>query len=99
MWDGMDFDLVVWLLHGAPGKRCAMNAHPTGLVVDNPDAASRVVDALRDAAAALGRLPTGRPGRVAGGYEKSVGTLPYVIAYAVGDETLAILRVIHTAWD
>ena len=45
------------------------------------------------------RLPTGRPGRDAGVYEKSVGKLPYVIAYAVGDETLAILRVFHTARD
>ena len=76
-----------------------MNAHPTGLAADNPDAARRVAGALRDVAAALGRLPTGRPGRVAGVCEKSVGTLPYVIAYAVGDETLAIVRVIHTARD
>ena len=69
------------------------------IAADNPDAARRVADALRDVAAALGRLPTGRPGRVAGVYEKSVGKLPYVIAYAPGDETLAILRVIHTARD
>ena len=69
------------------------------IAADNPDAARRVADALRDAAAALGRLPTGRPGRVAGVYEKSVGKMPYVIAYALGDETLAILRVIHTARD
>ena len=69
------------------------------ITADNPDAARRVADALRDVAAALGRTPTGRPGRVAGVYEKSVGTLPYVIAYAVDDETLAILRMIHTARD
>ena len=69
------------------------------IAADNPDAARRVADALRDAAAALGQLPTGRPGRVAGVYEKSVGKMPYVIAYAMGDETLAILRVIHTARD
>ena len=97
--EDVDFGQVVWLLHRAMGKRCAMNAHPTGLEAVNSDAASRVVDALRDAATALGRLPTGRPGRVAGVYEKSVGKLPYVIAYAVGDETLAIVRVIHTARD
>ena len=90
---------MVWLLHRAMGKRGATNAHPTGLEAVNSDAASRVVDALRDAAAALGQLPTGRPGRVAGVYEKSVGTLRCVIAYAVGDETLAIVRVIHTAQD
>ena len=94
---------VVW-------SRDALNdlkAQLAYIAADNPDAARRVADTLRDAAAALGRLPTGRPGRVAGVYEKSVGKLPYVIAYAVGDviayavgdETLAIVRVIHTARD
>ena len=86
---------VVW-------SRDALNdlkAQLSYIAADNPDAARRVADDLRDAAAALGRLPTGRPGRVAGVYEKSVGKLPYVIAYAPGDETLAILRVIHTARD
>ena len=86
---------VVW-------SRDALNdlkAQLAYIAADNPDAARRVADTLRDVAAALGRLPTGRPGRVAGVCEKSVGTLPYVIAYAVGDETLAIVRVIHTARD
>lgn len=73
------------------------------IAVDNPDAARRVADALRDAAAGLGKAPTGRQGRVAGTYEKSVARLPYVIAYAISvkadRETVAILRVIHTARD
>lgn len=69
------------------------------IAADNPDAARRVADAVRDAAAALGHAPTGRPGRVMGIYEKSVAGLPFVIAYAVGAETLANVRVIQTARD
>ena len=66
---------------------------------DNPVAARRVADALLKAAEALGRAPTGRSGRVVGVYEKSVANLPYVIAYAIAEDTLAIVRVIHTARD
>lgn len=69
------------------------------IAADNPDAARWVADALRDAAAALGRAPTGRPGRLTGVYEKSVAGLPYVIAYTIGGDTIAIVRVIHTARD
>lgn len=68
---------------------------------DNPAAALRVAGAIDRAATGLGQIPTGRPGRVAGTYEKSVTGLPYVLAYAVraiGDlEAVAILRVVHTA--
>lgn len=69
------------------------------IAADNPEAARRAADALRDAASGLGRAATGRPGRVAGVYEKSVAGLPYVIAYTIGEETLGIVRVIHTARD
>ncbi|OWJ66964.1 type II toxin-antitoxin system RelE/ParE family toxin [Inquilinus limosus] len=68
---------------------------------DNPLAARRIADRLRDAGEALGNLATGRPGRVTGTYEKSVSRLPYVIAYELrsiaGRESVVILRVIHTA--
>jgi toxin ParE1/3/4 len=40
---------------------------------------------------------------VADTYEKSVGGLPYIIAYAIdrseGAETIVVLHVIHTARD
>ncbi|MEK1896217.1 MAG: type II toxin-antitoxin system RelE/ParE family toxin [Rhizobium sp.] len=64
---------------------------------DNPDAAERVVDAIEDAGNRLGEFPTGRPGRVTGTYEKVVTGLPYIIAYALTDEAVVIVRVIHTA--
>jgi toxin ParE1/3/4 len=68
---------------------------------EDPDAEARVAGRVRDTAAALGEMATGRPGRVIGTYEKSINRLPYVIAYALmshGDrESVMILRVIHTA--
>jgi plasmid stabilization system protein ParE len=70
---------------------------------DNPAAARRVADRLNEAAQALGEMATGRSGRVTGSYEKSVGRLPYIIAYELrsiaGRESIVILRVIHTARD
>lgn len=73
------------------------------IAADNPRAARRIADRLRETGAALGATATGRPGRVAGIYEKSVSGLPYIIAYALmpagGAEAIVILRVIHTARD
>ncbi len=68
---------------------------------DNREAALHVAEALGKAAAQLGEVPTGRPGRVAGTYEKTTRRLPYIIVYALterdGREIVAILHVIHTA--
>lgn len=71
------------------------------IAAENPSAARRVADAIDKSALALGDMPTGRAGRVTGTYEKSVTGLPYILAYAItqagGEETVAIVRVIHTA--
>jgi len=73
------------------------------IATDNPSAARRVAETLDKTALALGDMPTGRPGRVTGTYEKSVTGLPYVVVYAItptGDaEEIAIVRVIHTSRD
>jgi plasmid stabilization system protein ParE len=70
---------------------------------DNPAAARRVADRIRDAATALGDMATGRPGRVTGSYEKPMPRLPYILAYMIqgrsGAERITIVRVIHTARD
>ena len=70
---------------------------------DNPAAARRVADVIDRTALALGEMPTGRPGRVTGTYEKSVTRLPYILVYAItqtgGKEAVAIARVIHTSRD
>jgi plasmid stabilization system protein ParE len=68
---------------------------------DDPDAAERIVDAIEAAGNRLGEIPTGRPGRVAGTFEKSLTPLPWILCYAIDDrpgaERILILRVIHTA--
>jgi toxin ParE1/3/4 len=73
------------------------------ITADNPSAARRVADRIRDTGVALGARAIGRPGRVAGTYEKLVVGLPYIVAYSItiksGRETISILRVIHTARD
>jgi plasmid stabilization system protein ParE len=73
------------------------------IAADDPVAAQRIVERIRDAGIVLGEIPTGRPGRVVGTYEKSVSRVPYIIAYAIGaageGEVISILRVIHTARD
>ena len=73
------------------------------LAADNPAAARRVAAALDQAGLALGEMPTGRPGRVTGTYEKLVTGLPYILAYVIvgtgEQEEVAIVRVIHTSRD
>jgi len=71
---------------------------------DNPAAALKVADAIEKSVNALAATPTGRKGRVSGTYEKVVRGMPYIVAYALGDEpkdheTVTILRVIHGARD
>jgi plasmid stabilization system protein ParE len=67
----------------------------------NPVAADRVAATIDRSARRLGAMQTGRPGRVAGTYEKVVEGHPYIIAYVVTDarDAIVILRVIHGARD
>lgn len=69
----------------------------------DPAAAARVADRIDQTAADLGAFSTGRPGRVAGTFEKPVVGLPYIIAYALDDRedrrAVVILHVIHGARD
>lgn len=71
---------------------------------DNPTAARTVANRIDQTVRALAATPTGRKGRVSGTYEKPVRGMPYIIAYALGDdpsghETVTILRIIHGARD
>jgi toxin ParE1/3/4 len=70
----------------------------------NHTAALGVIDRIEHAGESLGNIPTGRPGRVCGTYEKVVSGLPYILAYAIqslpeGQEAIVILRAIHGARD
>jgi plasmid stabilization system protein ParE len=79
-----------------------LNSAIAYIAADNPTAALKVLDRIEATGEALGEVATGRRGRVAGTYEKSVRGLPYIIAYAIqplpsGRERIVILRVIHGA--
>lgn len=68
---------------------------------DNPVAARRGSQRLRETGNALALFATGHPGRVNGTYEKSVARLPYIIVYTLSDNdtVVTILQVIHTSRD
>jgi toxin ParE1/3/4 len=66
---------------------------------DSSQNADLVADRIEAAAKLLGQMPIGRPGKVAGSYEKPVLRTPFVIVYALGDHAITILRIIHGARD
>ena len=43
----------------------------------------------------LAERPIGRPGRVAGTYEKTVLNTGLVVAYVLGEGTISVIRIIH----
>lgn len=67
----------------------------------NPDAAQRLSDTIDATVFGLADMPTGRPGRVVGTYEKLLRGFPYIIAYELypspDGEQLVVLGVIHTS--
>jgi toxin ParE1/3/4 len=70
----------------------------------NPSAARRVLADIRKAGNELANRSIGRPGRVAGTFERVLTSCPYIIAYSLerlqtGEERVVILHVIHTARD
>lgn len=66
---------------------------------ENPVAASLVADRIEATADALAQMPIGHQGRVKGTYEKLVLKTPYIIAYALSDTVVTIVRVIHGSRD
>jgi len=65
---------------------------------DNQQAAQEIARRLRDAINALPAHPAmGRPGRIGETRELVIPGLPYIIPYRVRDNTIEILRVLHTA--
>ena len=61
--------------------------------------ATLVADRIEAAVGLLAETPIGHPGRVVGTYEKLALNTPYIIAYALSDQTLTILRIIHSSRD
>jgi toxin ParE1/3/4 len=64
----------------------------------NPAAARKLLETIMSAVAALSDRPEiGRPGRVAGTRELVLTRIPYIVAYTVLDQTVAVLAVMHGA--
>jgi toxin ParE1/3/4 len=85
---------VVWL------RTALRNLDQTAAYIarDNPGAAMRVVERLRQATDRLARHPeSGRPGRVADTRELIVPGLPFILPYRVRRNRIEILRVLHAS--
>jgi len=68
------------------------------ITMDNPSAAARVADRIRSAVPELAEQPgMGRPGRIPGTRERVLVDVPYIIAYRVEENSVVILRVLHTS--
>ncbi len=91
---------VVWSKHAHDDFRGIVGT----IAQDDPAAARNVAVRIDRTIQTLAATPTGRQGRVSGTYEKVVRGMPYIVAYALGDEpkgheTVTILRVIHGPRD
>lgn len=63
---------------------------------DNPLAARKVIQSIRDQVNILsGQTGIGRPGRIDSTRELVIQGLPYIVCYAVTDEVITVLRVLH----
>ena len=65
---------------------------------DNPEAARRVVNFIRERANALAQFPNmGRSGRLEDTREIVVARFPYIVVYRLTGEFADILAVVHTS--
>jgi toxin ParE1/3/4 len=65
---------------------------------ENPRAAERVVNRIRDAAANLADFPLlGREGRVVDTRELVISSTPFILVYRAREDRVEILAVFHSA--
>ncbi len=69
------------------------------IAAESPTVATAIAGRIFTSIELLAGQPTGRQGRVKGTYEKSVQKTPYIVAYAVSDQVITVLRVIHAKRD
>jgi toxin ParE1/3/4 len=75
-----------------------LEAEAEYIAQENPKAAARTVERVREAVQKLADHPAlGRPGRVSGTRELVVTGTPYIVPYRVRGKTVEILRVQHAA--
>ncbi len=87
---------IIW----APRALEDVEAHIDYINERSPMGADLISDRLGDAVLSLRDMPTGRPGKVPGTYERYVRKASLIIAFELVDtDRLIILRVIHAARD
>jgi toxin ParE1/3/4 len=70
------------------------------LCLNHPSFAATTLQRLYDAAKSLKAFPhVGRVGRKSGTRELVLAPLPYLMIYAVDDQSIYILRFLHAAQD
>jgi toxin ParE1/3/4 len=68
------------------------------IALDNPDAARKMVRRIWQSAKLLAEHPdAGRAGRVPGTRELIIGGTRFILPYRVKDNTVQILRVLHSS--
>lgn len=68
------------------------------VAADNPSAARRLHETIKQGAAVLRDNPhAGRPGRVPGTREWVISGAPYVVPYQIQEDRVELLRVYHAA--
>ncbi|PHJ58827.1 toxin Y4kP [Nostoc linckia z18] len=68
------------------------------ILKENPQAAQEVILKIQVAASQLENYPfMGRPGRVEGTRELVISSTPYIVIYRIKEESVEILRVLHTS--
>ncbi|MBD2386791.1 type II toxin-antitoxin system RelE/ParE family toxin [Cylindrospermum sp. FACHB-282] len=68
------------------------------ILKDNPTAAPELILKIQNAANQLENYPfMGKSGRVEGTRELIISNSPYILIYRVKEETVEILRVLHTS--
>jgi len=68
------------------------------IAINYPTAARKVAKVIYNSVHKLSDHPEiGRPGRIPGTREMIIKTIPYLIPYRVRDNTIHILRVLHTS--
>lgn len=68
-----------------------------GFIAEQDASNADLVDQrLMSAIEILAEVPNGRVGRVTGTYEKLVAKTSLIIVYQVTDETLLVIRIIHS---
>ena len=68
------------------------------IAMDNPAAATRVIDRIQAATRRLGGSSAlGRPGRVVGTRDLVISGTPYIVPYRVRADEVQIITVLHSA--